>query len=816
MEVLSGVSSGFAVVSLALQLAEKVTKIHDFWRSVRDAPDELGSIAAELEFLERVYIGIAHNAQRETIDPILTKALEDGQQEVTRFEALVSPLRKRCETESKLKRKWASIVAGVWRKEEVAEFRNSISRTKSTLLMALQASARHRSVSDSANQTRMLATLAENSASLGTGQKDIKVAIGDLSQKTGSLSLELTSHFSSVSSQSSDIKEIKEQLAGMQSFLIAHMAHSFPGIVRVQLAESMKNEVREFERDAFSSDNASSTDSPASSGASKSDSNTLEASTQNEVGRREKTSSITYRALSRHHYRKTVFGTFVIRLRMSAMYQSADPQADRTSYTISFYPAHWLVWCGVRYGMQLSLLQSMGGWTRRLEPLRMVRDDALVFKLCREGNIGAIRTLIAKGEASARDITPNWNMPLHEAAYHGHFELCVYLISEGADTFGVPFNSPLISHLFGTNELHRCIDLKFFELFEGHLEAIPEMKLDTSTFTYLLFCYPLENITASETSDRHCDLLCELFRQYPVPIQQIIQHANDASRRGILEFSARCSFGAFRDILSLDEAFLEPVTDRLSFLELLAETDWDESEMTARLQFLQNRGVDLLPVSKKYSGPLFKAARNPDWLRTWVASLRNCGKSVHEIVTVQLSASTPLLYQGGWESETLHHLLDVCRGLPVIGAQFRLCKMCRCDLAEGFLGFLSYQPWWIVIGAGLLRQKCICRLLSLVGSSYRNLCPRQEHECDFGSNNILRDAVDVEYLSMEGGAEADDEEQDTIDEEWETEYEDGQSEDQCKWKPGEWICWKCDRRLQDSESKVAEDTELKIPGSFVH
>ncbi|KAK6225205.1 hypothetical protein QIS74_01252 [Colletotrichum tabaci] len=216
MEVLSGVSSGFAVVSLALQLAEKVTKIHDFWRSVRDAPDELGSIAAELEFLKRVYIGIAHNAQRETIDPILTKALEDGQQEVTRFEALVSPLRKRCETESKIKRKWASLVAGVWRKEEVAEFRDSISRTKSTLLMALQASAQHRSVSDSANQTRVLATLAENSASLEVGQKDIEVAVGDL--------------------------KIKEQLAGMQSMLVAHMASRFPEAVRAQLVENMNNE----------------------------------------------------------------------------------------------------------------------------------------------------------------------------------------------------------------------------------------------------------------------------------------------------------------------------------------------------------------------------------------------------------------------------------------------------------------------------------------------------------------------------------------------------------------------------------------------
>ncbi|TQN69478.1 hypothetical protein CSHISOI_06014, partial [Colletotrichum shisoi] len=225
MEVLSGVSSGFAVVSLALQLAEKVTKTHDFWRSVRGAPDELGSIAAELEFLERVYIGIAHNAQRETIDPILTKALEAGQQEVTRFEALVSPLRKRCENESKIKRKWASLVAGVWRKEEVAEFRDSISRTKSTLLMALQAS----------------------------------VHIGFCKPET----------------QSSDIKEIKEQLAGMQS-LIARMAHSFPDAVRTQLVEDMDNEVREFSKDAIFSENSSSADSPALNGANRSDGHALQ------------------------------------------------------------------------------------------------------------------------------------------------------------------------------------------------------------------------------------------------------------------------------------------------------------------------------------------------------------------------------------------------------------------------------------------------------------------------------------------------------------------------------------------------------------
>lgn len=261
----------------------------------------------------------------------------------------------------------------------------------------------------------MLATLAENSASLRTGQKDIGVAIDDLSQKTGSLSLELISHFSFTSSQSSDIKEIKEQLAGMQS-LIAHMAHGFPDAVRAQLVENMNNEVREFSKHAIFSENASFSNSVALSGPNRFDSDTLEATTRTKVDLKEKTSSITYRALFRHHCRKTVFGTFNIRLRMSAMYQSANPQTDRTSYTISFYPAHWLVWCGVRYGIELSLLQSKGGWKRRLESLRMVRRDAAIFELCREGNIGAVRTLITKGEASARDTDPVGVTPLHVRA----------------------------------------------------------------------------------------------------------------------------------------------------------------------------------------------------------------------------------------------------------------------------------------------------------------------------------------------------------------------------------------------------------------
>ena len=49
MEFLASTASAFAVVSLAVQLAESANKLYEFWASVKDAPDAIQDMVTDLE-----------------------------------------------------------------------------------------------------------------------------------------------------------------------------------------------------------------------------------------------------------------------------------------------------------------------------------------------------------------------------------------------------------------------------------------------------------------------------------------------------------------------------------------------------------------------------------------------------------------------------------------------------------------------------------------------------------------------------------------------------------------------------------------------
>jgi hypothetical protein len=54
MEVLSGVSSAFAVVSLAIELSDRIKKFCEFWDSIREAPQSIRTIAKDLRIISDV------------------------------------------------------------------------------------------------------------------------------------------------------------------------------------------------------------------------------------------------------------------------------------------------------------------------------------------------------------------------------------------------------------------------------------------------------------------------------------------------------------------------------------------------------------------------------------------------------------------------------------------------------------------------------------------------------------------------------------------------------------------------------------------
>jgi hypothetical protein len=52
-----------AFVSIAFQLTETCVKLHKFWESVEDAPQEIAAIREDLHFLSSVFAGIGCNGK---------------------------------------------------------------------------------------------------------------------------------------------------------------------------------------------------------------------------------------------------------------------------------------------------------------------------------------------------------------------------------------------------------------------------------------------------------------------------------------------------------------------------------------------------------------------------------------------------------------------------------------------------------------------------------------------------------------------------------------------------------------------------------
>lgn len=88
---------------------------------------------------------------------------------------------------------------------------------------------------------------------------------------------------------------------------------------------------------------------------------------------------------------------------------------DEHEYESSFAvcPAAWLVSLGFKHGLHLSLVKSsIRGWKQTLSTSCHVPDDALIFEFCKEGNVSGVRSLLVRGEASARDIDSQGQTPL--------------------------------------------------------------------------------------------------------------------------------------------------------------------------------------------------------------------------------------------------------------------------------------------------------------------------------------------------------------------------------------------------------------------
>ena len=137
MDGLSAAASGMAVISLAFQLGDSLKQLHDFWDSVREAPDDIHAIQEELGLLSSVLAEMANEMQHSGPDQTLTRALEICSDKVKKLNRITNEMEPGFASGSLRIRKWTAFKA-VFKSEKIQKFQKVLEGLKSTLMLAQQ------------------------------------------------------------------------------------------------------------------------------------------------------------------------------------------------------------------------------------------------------------------------------------------------------------------------------------------------------------------------------------------------------------------------------------------------------------------------------------------------------------------------------------------------------------------------------------------------------------------------------------------------------------------------------------------------------
>lgn len=133
MDGLSSASAVFAVVSVAVQLAETIHKLVDFWKAVEDAPDNIASIFRELGLLSKILTQSHESAQLHSSSDILDEALKDCCSKILKLHSKVENTRRNLNSSKLRKRKWAAWKI-VLQKSEIDSLQKSISEARANIM----------------------------------------------------------------------------------------------------------------------------------------------------------------------------------------------------------------------------------------------------------------------------------------------------------------------------------------------------------------------------------------------------------------------------------------------------------------------------------------------------------------------------------------------------------------------------------------------------------------------------------------------------------------------------------------------------------
>jgi hypothetical protein len=141
MELLSGASSVLAVVSLAMQLGDKIKTLCDFLNQVKDAPKDIQSILKELCIISNVADTIRTQSESPTPHPrtleTCLQALQQCEDCIEEFEILLAKHEPGFTSPSLAIRKWSALKV-TWKSNSIQRFRERLKDTVIIVTLARQ------------------------------------------------------------------------------------------------------------------------------------------------------------------------------------------------------------------------------------------------------------------------------------------------------------------------------------------------------------------------------------------------------------------------------------------------------------------------------------------------------------------------------------------------------------------------------------------------------------------------------------------------------------------------------------------------------
>ena len=137
MEGLAAGASIIGVAAFAIQLADSVKKLYEFWDSIKGAPDDVRAISLDLHLLSGVLSEIASEAQHVEPDHTLEAVMKACVLRVKALNNILSEIEPSFLSRGTFTRKWTAL-RSVLKSEKIKKFQNSLEGLKSTLMLLQQ------------------------------------------------------------------------------------------------------------------------------------------------------------------------------------------------------------------------------------------------------------------------------------------------------------------------------------------------------------------------------------------------------------------------------------------------------------------------------------------------------------------------------------------------------------------------------------------------------------------------------------------------------------------------------------------------------